>query len=116
MKHFMIILDTSFLAAYFRKSDVHHSKAVELAKRHSEEKLIISFLVFQEFISHLNRKASSELANSVAKFLLSKDSKVEVYKLDEIYMDEVLALYETLSPHLFSYVDVSLIQIGRAHV
>lgn len=109
----MIILDTSFLSAYFRKSDFHHEKAISLAEKYQDETMIISFLVFQELISHINRKSGNEMAISVAQQLLSGGANIEIYKVDEAFMEEVMVLFERLKPHTFSYIDVSLIHLSR---
>jgi len=113
MTYFMVILDTSFLVAYFREADVHHAKALKLAEELRGEKMVITFLVFQELASILNRKVSTEFSASVTKRLLMPDSSIELFKLDESYFEEVLALYESLGPHSFSYVDVSLIHLSK---
>ncbi len=109
----MIILDTSFLVAYFRTNDVHHAGSVSLAKEHAGEKMVVTFLVLQELINILNRKASTALALEKVKLLTSPDSNIELFKLDESYSEEVLELYERLAPHTFSYTDVSLIHLSK---
>lgn len=109
----MVILDTSFLVAFFRKNDVHHSAAFEAAKMYKGKVKIVSFLVFQEFISLLNRKVSTKIAATLAKQLLRGDNNIEIYKLDEAYLDQVLKLYGELGPHTLSYIDVSLIHLAR---
>ena len=109
----MVILDTSFLVAFFKSNDVHHAAAMEAAERYRGQTKIISFLVFQEFISILNRKVSTSIASSLGKQLLSGENNLEIYKLDEAYLDGVLELYGNLGPHSFSYVDVSLIHLSK---
>jgi predicted nucleic acid-binding protein len=109
----MVILDTSFLVAYFREMDVHHAKALQRAEELRGEKMVITFLVFQELASILNRKVSTEFATSVTRKLLSPDSNIELFKLDESFFEEVLELYGKLGPHSFSYVDVSLIHLSK---
>lgn len=110
---YMVILDTSFLVAFFKSNDVHHAAAVEAAETYRGQTKIVSFLVFQEFISILNRKVSTSVASSLGKQLLSGENHLEIYKLDEAYLDGVLALYSNLGPHSFSYVDVSLIHLSK---
>lgn len=109
----MVILDTSFLVAYFREVDVHHTKALKLAEELRGQKMVITFLVFQELVSILNRKVSTDFSTSVAKKLLLPDSNIELFKLDESYLAEVLELYGKLGPHLFSYADISLIHMSK---
>lgn len=99
--------------AYFRENDVHHQTAVQLAKKHSDDKLVISFLILQELTSVLNRKASTEIAVQVAKMLLDSGGSISVLRLDENYIEDVIDLYKKLAPHSFSYVDVSLIHLSK---
>lgn len=110
---YMVILDTSFLVAFFKSNDVHHAAAVEGAERYRGQIKIVSFLVFQEFISIVNRKVSTDVASSLGKQLLSGENNLEIYKLDEAYLEDVLQLYGDLGPHTFSYVDVSLIHLSK---
>ncbi|MFA4815448.1 MAG: PIN domain-containing protein [Candidatus Gracilibacteria bacterium] len=109
----MVILDTSFLIAFFRTNDVHHAAAIDAAETYREKTKIVSFLVFQEFVSILNRKVSTEFASTLSRLLLSGENNLEIYKLDEANLENVLKLYGELGPHTFSYVDVSLIHLSK---
>lgn len=113
MTYSMVILDTSFLVAFFRKEDHHHAKARVLAKKHAGEQMIMTFLVMQEFMGILNRKSSTELAVKVIQLLLKEGSDVQLFKLDEANLEPTLELFGRLKPHDFSYVDVSLIHLAR---
>lgn len=109
----MVILDTSFLVSYFRECDIHHREAVEIAQDQIGEKMIISFLVFQELMNILNRKGTTELALTIAGLLLSKNNNFEIYKMDEGNFSSVMKLFSKLKPHTLSYIDISLIHLSR---
>lgn len=109
----MVILDTSFLVAFFKSNDVHHAAAMKAAELHRGQIKVVSFLVFQEFISIVNRKVSSSVASSLSKQLLSGENNLEIYKLDEANLEGVMELYVEMGPHSFSYVDVSLIHLSK---
>lgn len=87
----MKVLDTSFLVSLYLATDENHSKAVALAKENSFESLLISDVIFFEFLTVLNyragiieaRKAHDELLNN--KFLtlvhFSENEKAEILNL-----------------------------------
>lgn len=105
----MVILDTSYLYALLREEDDHHQKALQLSKKLNDELVYITFLIFQEFLTLLTGRASSQEAIKVADFLLSEKSPIQLLKIDKEYFEDTLALFKKLSPHRFSFVDVSLI-------
>ena len=109
----MVLLDTSFLIAYFRKEDVHHASALKWIPRLDEDRPYIPFSVFQELLTVLTYKLSSEEAIQIGDLLLSADSPAQILKLDEGYFKETVGLFRKLIPHRFSYVDVLLIFLHR---
>jgi predicted nucleic acid-binding protein len=58
-------------------------------------------------------RCSSEEANQVADVLLAENSPVKLLKLDQEYFEEIMDLFKKLSPHKFSFVDVSLMILSK---
>lgn len=108
-----MILDTSFIYAYFNSVDSLHDEAHRLFDLADEEPHFMSFLVYQELLTLMTSRFSSKEALELGKVLLSEDSGVHLLKIDEEYFDETLSLFEKLSPHRLSFVDVSLIVLSK---
>lgn len=109
----MIILDTSFLFAYFQSTDVHHNKALEYAENLDNEKILLPYDILKELITVITYKISSEEALKVLDALTIKDSPIELLHIDEIMNEQSLKLFKELSPHKFSFIDVLLIYLSR---
>ena len=109
----MVILDTSYLFSLFQEEDDFHQKALGLSEKLDDEVSYITFLVFQELLTLITSRFSSAEAIRVADILNSERSPVQFLKLDEEYFDDTLALFKKLSPHRFSFVDVSLMVLAK---
>lgn len=109
----MVILDTSFIFALFVREDDFHLKAISLIKRFESELIYCSFLVFQETMTLMMSKLGSEAAASIVSNILGEDSPIKLLKVDQEYSNETFELFSKLSPHRFSYVDVSLMVLSR---
>ena len=109
----MIILDTSFLFAYFQSTDVHHKKALEYAKNLDNEKILLPYDILKELITVITYKISSEEALKVLDALTVKDSPIELLHIDDIMNEQSLKLFKELSPHKFSFIDVLLIYLSK---
>ncbi len=109
----MVLLDTSFLLAYFWEGDFHHSKALKATSHFEEYTPFIPVGVFQELLTVLTYKASSEEALQVSRILLGPNPPAQILRLDENYFEETVKLFQELHPHRFSYVDLSLIALSR---
>ncbi|MDP2691605.1 MAG: PIN domain-containing protein [bacterium] len=104
----MILLDTSFLYAFFQKNDVHHKKAVELAGQKELNAPIIPIEVFEELMTVITSRKSSQEAIKTGNFLFSEESPVEV-KEEHTPFEKVWQEFQQLSPHDLSYTDCVLI-------
>lgn len=113
MKLFMVILDTSFLFALFVEQDSAHLKAVHFAKSLAQENAFCSFLVFQELMTLMMSKLGSEAASKIGADILAQDSGIQILKIDQDYFEETVKLFEKLSPHKLSFVDVSLLVLAK---
>ncbi|QQR54682.1 type II toxin-antitoxin system VapC family toxin [Candidatus Peregrinibacteria bacterium] len=108
-----MILDTSFIFAYFNSVDSLHKKARHIFKSSAEEPHFVSFLVYQELLTLMTSRFSSKEAIQLSEILLSEDSGIQLLKMDEEYFEESVALFEELSPHKLSFVDISLLVLAK---
>jgi len=109
----LVILDTSFLFAYFQENDEFHLKAKELAENIRGELIYVSFLVAQEFLTLLTSRYSSSVAATIYEDLFSEETGIKLIKIDEEFFEETLVLFKKLNPHRFSFVDVSLMVLSK---
>lgn len=58
-------------------------------------------------------KLGSEPAATIISNILAEDSPIKFLKIDPEYINETFDLFSRLSPHRFSYVDVSLIVLAK---
>ncbi len=108
----MIVLDTSFLYAFFQKEDKHHKKAREIAKIIANEELIfIPIEVVEELLTIVTYRESSATAIKIANILLDPKSAIGIVNTHEIVFDEAWAIFKKLNPHKFSFVDCVLISM-----
>lgn len=110
----MIVLDTSFLYAFFQKEDKHHKKAGEIAKIIADEELIfIPIEVVEELVTVVTYRKSSEVAIKIANILLDPKSAIGIVNTHEIVFDEAWTTFQKLNPHKFSFVDCVLISMTK---
>lgn len=109
----MAVLDTSFIYAFFQPEDVHHQKAKALSQKHEGETHFINFLVFQELVTLITYKKSSQEAYEFGDFLQSALSPIQILKVDEEYLEEYWALAKRLKDHQLSFVDLSLLFLSE---
>lgn len=58
-------------------------------------------------------KLGSDAATTITSNILAEDSRIKLLKIDPDYINETFDLFSRLSPHRFSYVDVSLIVLAK---
>ncbi len=109
----MVLLDTSFIYAFFNEVDEFHGIARNLMQNIEEEPIFISFLVYQELMTLMMSRFSSEKAILLADTLFSENSSLQILKMDEEFFEDTQALFQKLSPHTFSFVDVSLMVLAQ---
>lgn len=108
----MLILDTSFLFAFFQETDDHHNKAVQLTASLEEDIVYFPFLVFQELLTLLTSRYSSKEAVRISEIMLDKDFPAKILKIDEEYFEQSIKMFKKLGKHRFSFVDVSLLVLA----
>lgn len=109
----MLILDTSFLFAFFQQNDNQHDDAVGLTASFKNDVVYFPFLVFQELMTLIMSRYSSSEAIRICEIILDKDFPAQILKIDEEYFEQSVDLFKKLGKHKFSFVDVSLIVLAR---
>ncbi|MFA5855515.1 MAG: PIN domain-containing protein [Candidatus Gracilibacteria bacterium] len=109
----MVILDTSFLFAFFNETDEHHAEAVRLTPSLEGDLIYFPFLVFQELMTLIMSRYSSSEAVRISEILLDGEFPAQIFKVDIDYLKESVALFRELGQHKLSFVDVSLIVLAR---
>ncbi len=109
----MILLDTSFLYAYFQEKDVHHKEALKLAKQLDGNQAGVPLEVIEELLTVITRKVSSEEAVRVGKTLITQDSPIQIIYPSEIIFKNTWKLFGELSPHHFSITDCVLMTLAQ---
>ena len=100
-KLFMIIIDTSYIIAFFSEKDFHHKKAVEFISQLDED-LFAPIEVIQELMTTLSRKVSSLYAVKVASSILENNS-INIINSHELVFDKAFDTFKKLNPHKFSF-------------
>ena len=109
---FMILLDTSFLYAYFQRKDVHHKEALKLAGQLDGEQAGVPLEVLEELLTVITRKVSSEEAVRVGKTLITQDNPLQIIYPNEAIFYKTWELFRALSPHHFSMADCVLMTLA----
>jgi predicted nucleic acid-binding protein len=109
----MILLDTSFLYAYFQERDVHHREALKWAAQLDEERGFVPVEVFQELVTVITYKVSSKEAIRVGQLLSAKNSPIQLVASDEELFRKVWLKFSSLHPHALSFVDCLLITLAE---
>lgn len=104
----MIVLDSSFLIAYYNERDAHHNAAVPLMQRFFDgewgQGLIIEY-VFVEVVTVLLARRSIEIAASVGRLLLTA-KELEFVPCSAEFL-ETWAQFSTQNKSRFSFADVA---------
>lgn len=109
----MVILDTSFLFAYFNKKDTNHKKAVLLASELNNYTAFLPVEVFEELMTVITYKISSKEAVKVGQLLLDYDSPVKFMHSDEKTFKLSWKLFQDMGTHKFSFIDCILITLAK---
>ncbi len=109
----MILLDTSFLYAYFQREDVHHKEALKLAKQADENQVGMPLEILEELLTVITRKISSEEAIKVGSTLIHSDSPIQVLYPNEEQFKRAWTTFRARSPHRFSFPDCVLLTLAN---
>lgn len=109
----MVFLDTSFIAAYYNKKDVHHEKAKSIMEEivSKEEEIFISNHVFDEIINVLlNRVKDIEKTKEIGNDL--KES-TEIIHTSEEEFESAWKKFRNQKDTNFSFTDCSIISLAK---
>ena len=109
----MVIVDTSFLYAFFNKNDFHHKNALELYKKYIDEALLVPIEVVEELLTVITRKFSSTEAVKIGKLILDNDLDINIINSNELQFENAWKMFQKLSPHRFSFVDCLLLVLKK---
>lgn len=109
----MVLLDTSYLIAFFNKDDIHHFDALELAKSISGRQAFIPMVIFSELMGVLNRKNETHFAHKIGRFIMSADSPIQIFKIDDSAFDDAWVHFRSREQHALSFVDCMLIALSK---
>lgn len=109
----MILLDTSFLYAYFQREDVHHKEAIKLAQHLNEDQVAVPVEILEELLGVITRKISSEEAIKAGSTLIHPDSPIQILYSNEEQFKKTWATFRTRSPHRFSFPDCVLLTLAN---
>jgi len=110
-----VFLDASYLIAFYNESDVHHQKAVEIARKIDNNEYglsIISDGIFDEVISVVLRKFGKEKAKLFAKNIVNS---IFIVYGDKNIFTKALSIFNN-SKDNFSFTDCTsqaIIEIAK---
>jgi predicted nucleic acid-binding protein len=103
----MIVLDTSFLVAFFNEDDSFHFKAVSEMKNLEKETQLISDYVINETATVLNYKAGLEKAVAFIEGVKNKEN-IELYYSNENDFESTAGIFKRQKRKL-SFTGASII-------
>lgn len=112
----MIVLDSSFLIAYYNTRDVHHAAAarimIQLLGGKWGEGLLLEY-VFVETVTVLRARRDLKVATTVGKTLLQA-SEIDFIPCSDIFSDAFDTFRRDRS-HDLSFVDAAIVSVARRH-
>jgi len=106
----MIFVDSSVLIAAARKSDENHARAIELLRKHVEEKFIVTEIVASEVVTFVSKRTNPRAGYETGKRLVDSEQFEIVFST----RDHLLRSLETLKKYCFdSLCDALSIEIMR---
>ena len=111
MVFLVIVLDSSFLIAFYLAQDSQHKNALKLAEQNIEETALLSETILFETLTVLNYKAGIELAKEAYQELMA-NKYVRFFHFTELEKDEILNEFFNQKSKL-SFADVSVIYLAR---
>lgn len=112
----MIVLDSSFLIAYYNTRDVHHAAAarimVQLLGGKWGQALLLEY-VFLETVTVLRARRDVKVATTVGMTLLEA-SEVDFVPCSGIFTD-VFDTFRRNRSHDLSFVDAAIVSVASQH-
>jgi len=111
----MILLDASFLYAYYNEQDVHHKRAIELSKelKQAPNEIIILDYIFDEVMSvSLNRLKNINKVKIIGNDILSS---LGILYINEETFQKAWNIFSNQTDTSFSFTDCILIAFMNLH-
>jgi len=112
----VIVLDSSFLIAYYNTRDVHHAAAarimIQLLGGKWGEGLLLEY-VFVETVTVLRARRDLKVATTVGKTLLQA-SEIDFIPCSDIFSDAFDTFRRDRS-HDLSFVDAAIVSVAKRH-
>jgi predicted nucleic acid-binding protein len=109
----MIVLDSSFLIAYYNTRDIHHPAAARTMVQILGEKwgrgLLLEY-VFLETVTVLRARRDAGVAASVGKTLLSA-AELDFVPCSGVF-NEAFEIFQRLRQHNLSFVDAAIVAVA----
>lgn len=105
-----IIVDTSALIAFFVKSETHHQRAKEYVLNHQNDSWIILETVFDETVTWIRTKISSEASIKIGQVLRLEHRYVNISDQDDRMIWSAFCKY---SDKQWSYTDCSILVMAN---
>lgn len=109
-----ILLDTSFILAYFADNDVHHTKATAImddiiSKRYGTP--VISDYIFDEIVTISLRKLDVLQAKNIGESLLN--SEIIMLRIDNLIFKKAWNIFQNENKMLLSFTDCTNLSFMR---
>lgn len=105
-----IIIDTSALIAFLVSSETHHQTAKNYILKHPDQKWIILETVFNETVTWIRTRISSQSSVEVGQVLRTEHRYVHISDQDEKEIWKVFCKYDDKK---WSYTDCSLLVMAH---
>jgi|GEM_PF-2654316 len=107
----VMVLDSSFLVSFFRKSDVNNSRAIEMLKGHENSGLFLSDVILFETISVLGVKDGTADAKEAYDWIMD-NSQIKIIYFNDTQRVEILQEHLSKSGKM-SVADISVLYLAR---
>lgn len=109
----MVLLDTSFLYAYFNSDDPHHVEALGFVDFLDTQIAVIPIEVVQELMTVISYKLDSAKALEVVQLLFDKNFPIQILYSDENTFKNTWKTFKVLAKSKLSYVDCLLLNLAK---
>jgi predicted nucleic acid-binding protein len=99
-----VFADTSFLVAFYNKSDGNHTKAREFMKLCDKITFIITDYIFDEFLTVLLVRGNKLLSIEAGEKIL-KDNNFSIIKVDNEVFQKAWIIYQSFKDKNWSFTD-----------
>jgi hypothetical protein len=99
-----VFADTSFLVAFYNKSDANHAEARKLIQLYDKITLIISDYIFDEFLTVLLARENKLISIDAGEKILN-DKKICLIKIDNEVFQKAWFIYHRFKDKNWSFTD-----------